>query len=255
MTGLEGKVAIVTGAGAGLGRAIAERFAAEGAQVVIAEINPETGEAAAAHINARYGPDRAIFQRTDVTNAAQVAALIDATLSRCGRLDVLVNNAGFSPRKPFMEITQADWRYLLDLNLTSMFITAQCAAPHLTAARGNIINIASLHALFTVKGLSAYAAAKGGVVALTHSLALELAPAVRVNAIAPGLIITEGWRAATANTPGAVEQRLVHHPLGRLGQPEDIAGAAVFLASDDAAFITGVLLPVDGGLTIQLYRE
>lgn len=248
-----GKVIVVTGAGTGIGLGIARRLAAEGGAVVIAELNAESGTAAAAQINAQGGQAR--FVQTDVTDEASVTAMTAAAVDWYGRLDVLVNNAGASPRKRLADMTTRDWHAILDLNLTGQYLCAQHAIPHLRAQSGaNIVNIASLHAYATVPGLAAYAAAKGGVVALTGSMAIEYAP-VRVNGVAPGVIETEAWFAAVGDVEAARRQRLGFHPVGRLGTVEDIAAAVSFLACDEAAFITGQTLRVDGGLLTILYRD
>jgi NAD(P)-dependent dehydrogenase (short-subunit alcohol dehydrogenase family) len=254
MRRFEGKVAIVTGGAQGIGKGIARRLSQEGAAVAIADIDVKRGRQTADDIIQAGG--RAAFLQANVTSENDVINLIDGVADHFGRLDILVNNAGASPRRPFTELSLADWRGLVDLNLTSMFLCAQAALPYLRQSRGaSIVNIASLHAFLTVPGLSAYAAAKGGVVALTRSMAIEFAPEVRVNAVAPGVIETEAWFNSVEDVEAARQHRLQFHPLGRLGQPDDIAAAVAFLASEDAAFITGVTLPVDGGLTTQLYRE
>lgn len=247
------RAALVTGAGSGIGHGIALRLASEGCQVVIADIVSQAAEATAQQIMTNGG--RAIAVTCDVTQLNDVQRAVAGCVSAFGGLDYLVNNAGASPRQPFDEITPQAWSHLIDLNLTSQFLCVQAALPLLQASdAAAIVNIASLHAWATVKGLSAYAAAKGGVVALTTSLAVELAPHVRVNAIAPGVIETEAWYRAVGDVEAARQQRLPFHLVGRLGLPEDVAAAAAFLLSADAAFITGVTLPVDGGLTAQLYR-
>ena len=254
MKRFEDKVAIITGAAQGIGKGVAERLSAEGAAVVVADIDVERGRQTAEALTNTGG--RALFIHTDVTDEAAVGHLIEETADQFGRIDILVNNAGASPRRPLAELSLVDWRGLIDLNLTSMFLCARSTLPYLRKSAGaSIVNIASLHAFLTVPGLSAYAAAKGGVVALTRSMAIEFAPDVRVNAIAPGVIETEAWFNAVEDVEAARQHRLKFHPVGRLGRPEDIAAAVAFLASEDAAFITGVTLPVDGGLTTQLYRE
>ena len=254
MKRFEGKTAVVTGGAQGIGKGIAQRLSSEGASVVIADIDAERGRQTATEIIGNGAS--AVFLQTDVTLETDVINLMEGTVNHFGRLDILVNNAGASPRRRLEELSLADWHGLIDLNLTSMFLCAKAALPYLRQAHGaSIINIASLHAYLTVPGLSAYAAAKGGVVALTRSMAIEFAPDVRVNAIAPGVIETEAWFSAVEDIDAARQHRLKFHPVGRLGKPEDTAGAAAFLASDDASYITGVTLPVDGGLTAQLYRE
>jgi NAD(P)-dependent dehydrogenase (short-subunit alcohol dehydrogenase family) len=254
MRRFQDRVAIVTGAAQGIGRGIAERLSHEGAQVVVADIDRQRGQQTADTL--AEGGERSLFVYTDVTDETAVADLVNETLRIFGRVDILVNNAGGAPRRAFTDLSIADWRGLLDLNLTSIFLCCQQALPHLRKNTGaSIVNIASLHAYLTVQGLSAYAAAKGGVVALTRSMALEFAPAVRVNAIAPGVIETEAWFKSVEDVEAARQHRLKFHPLGRLGQPADIAAGVAFLAGEDAAFITGVTLSVDGGLTTQLYRE
>lgn len=254
MRRFEGKTAIVTGGAQGIGKGIARRLSQEGAAVIIADIDAARGRQTADELV--RGGGNAVFLQANVTLETDVSRLIDGVTERFGRLDILINNAGASPRRPFEALSLADWRSLIDLNLTSMFLCAKSALPSLRQSQGaSIVNIASLHAFLTVPGLSAYAAAKGGVVALTRSMAVEFAPDVRVNAVAPGVIETEAWFSVVDDVEAARRHRLPFHPVGRLGQPEDIAGAAAFLASADAGFITGVTLPVDGGLTAQLYRE
>ncbi len=226
--------------------------------MVVAELNADRGQQTVELVTKHPGvtSDQAFYQPTDVTDERQVGAMIEAAIQRYGRLDVLVNNVGAAVRKPFLELSHQEWESMLDLNLTSMFFSAQKAQSYLAASgHGAIVNVASMHAFFTVRGVSAYAAAKGGVVALTRSLALEFAPQIRVNAVAPGLIRTEGWLEAIHYSEEVQAARGAIHPLQRIGEPEDIAGAVAFLASNDAEFITGAVLPVDGGLTAQLYRE
>ncbi len=255
MTGrLQDRTAVVTGAANGIGRAIAGRLAREGCRVALADVDAAQGEAAVAEITEAGGT--AAFIQTDVTDETAVSHLIDETVRRFGTLDILVNDAGATPKKAVDDLTAAEWQAILNLNLTSMFLCAQKAHPHLArSGSGAIINIASLHAFLTVPLMSAYAASKGGVVAFTRSLAIEYAPSIRVNAIAPGVIETETWRRSVPDFEAARQHRLKFHLLGRLGQPEDIAAATAFLASDDASFITGITLVVDGGITTQLYRD
>jgi len=248
------RAALVTGASSGIGRHIALRFARNGLAVALADIDAAAGHAVADEIQAAGG--RALFVETDVRDETAVAHAVQATVAAFGRLDALINVAGGTSRRALLDTDPASWHAVLDLNLTSVFLVSRAAQPHLAATgRGAIVNLASLHAYATVPGLSAYAAAKGGLVALTRSLALEFAPAVRVNAIAPGLIETPAWRASVDDVATARRQRLPFHPLGRLGQPDEIAGVAAFLIGDDASFVTGITIAVDGGLSAQLYRE
>lgn len=254
MTAPVDRAALVTGASSGIGRHIALRFARDGLAVAIADIDIAGGHATADAI--RQAGGRTLFLETDVCDEPAVVRAVEGTVAAFGRLDVVVNDAGGTPRRALLDTDLAGWRAVLDLNLTSMFLVSRAAYLHLAAAgRGAIVNLASLHAYATVPGLGAYAAAKAGVVALTRSLALEFAPAVRVNAIAPGLIETPAWRASVADLEAARRQRLPFHPLGRLGQPDEVAGVAAFLIGDDASYVTGVTIAVDGGLSAQLYRE
>jgi NAD(P)-dependent dehydrogenase (short-subunit alcohol dehydrogenase family) len=248
------RAALVTGASSGIGRHIALRFARDGLAVALVDIDVAAGEAVAAGVRDAGG--RALFVEADVRDEAAVERAVQTTVAAFGRLDALINVVGGTSRRPLLDTPPADWRALLDLNLTSVYLMSRAAHPHLAGTgRGAIVNLASLHAYATVPGLSAYAAAKGGVVALTRSLALEFAPSVRVNAIAPGLIETPAWRASVPDVEAARRQRLPFHPLGRLGQPDEVAGVAAFLIGDDASFVTGVTVAVDGGLSAQLYRE
>jgi NAD(P)-dependent dehydrogenase (short-subunit alcohol dehydrogenase family) len=251
-----GRVVLVTGAAAGLGAAIACAFARSGAETLLADIDERRGSRLAGALRAEG--HAAHFLVADVADEASVTAAFAEVTERHGRLDVLVNNAGVSPRRPFSELDLEAWRAVLDVNLTSVFLCVRAALPLLRRTGGSsVLNLASLHAEHTVVGLSAYAAAKGGVVSLTRALALELAPDIRVNAIAPGLIETEGWRDAVGGDAAAVESarraRLPYHPLGRLGTPEDVAACALFLSGEPAGFLTGATIPVAGGLGLQLY--
>ena len=246
------RVALVTGAAAGIGCGVATAFARAGAKVALVDINEAGGRALEGALQSEGGLAR--FFPADVTDEAAVARAFRAAEDEFGRLDVLVNNAGASPRKRFEDLSYGEWRAILDLNLSSVFLCARAALPLLRRNEGaSILNLGSLHATKTVPGLSAYAAAKGGVEALTRSLALELAPDIRVNAIAPGLIETAGWRGAVGDVEVARQERLPYHPLGRLGIPDDVSTCALFLCSGAASYLTGITLPVAGGLGLQLY--
>ena len=241
MTGkLQHKTALITGAGRGIGRAIAERFAGEGARVAVADIDPNAASATAAAI----GSD-ALGLAMDVSSKAAVLASTAQVLDQFGQLDILVNNAGYLVYTTFESCSEENWDRIVDVNMKGPFLCAQAVIPHMKARRqGTIINMTSLAA--KTGGLAAgppYAAAKAGVHTLTIGLARALAPdQIRVNAIAPGVIDT----AMTAAPEH--DQLKASIPLGRSGQPEDVANCALFLASDDARHITGETIDVNGGL-------
>lgn len=246
------RVAVVTGAGAGIGRSIARAFAVDGDHVVLVDRDVAAGEEVLRSLTAAGAS--VAFAACDVKNADQVQGLFRDLEAAHGAIDVLINNAGGGPRAAFHDMSPELWHEVVDLNLTSVYLCTHEALPLLERRRGaNVINVASMHAFKTVPGLAAYAAAKAGVIGITQSLALELAPRVRVNAIAPGLIETEGWRGSVVDVEAARSARLAYHPLGRLGTPEDVAACARFLASDAASYLTGVTIPVAGGLGLQLY--
>jgi NAD(P)-dependent dehydrogenase (short-subunit alcohol dehydrogenase family) len=237
------QVVLVTGAGHGIGRAIAERFAAEGARVVVNDISPPRASEVAQTLGSE-----AIAAPADISNKAAVDGLFDQVLARFGRLDVLVNNAGnIHAARHFLEGDEAWWDEVLDVNLKGSFLCAHRAAHHMVRQRaGVIINMSSGGATKAHRGNVAYDASKGGVEAMTRAMALDLAPyGVRVNAVVPGLIRTYDLDEQDAADRGKVV------PLGRLGSPEDLAGPTVFLATDDARYITGTCLVVDGGVLIQ----
>ena len=241
MTGkLQHKTALITGAGRGIGRAIAERFAREGARVAVADIDPNTANATATAI----GPE-ALGLAMDVSSKAAVLAGTAQVLDEFGQLDILVNNAGYLVYTTFESCSEENWDRMVDINMKGPFLCAQAVIPHMKARRqGAIINMTSLAA--KTGGLAAgppYAAAKAGVLTLTIGLARALAPdQIRVNAIAPGVIDT-----AMTSAPEH-DQLKASIPLGRSGQPEDVASCALFLASDDARHITGETIDVNGGL-------
>lgn len=244
---LENKVAVITGAAAGMGRATAQLFAREGARVVLADVQAEGGGSAVNEIKSAGG--EAIFVRTDVSQGAQVRALIAQAVATFGQLDVLFNNAGIEGSVAlFEDADEDDFERILSVNLRGVFLGMKYGLPELVRTRGVVVNTASLAGLIGVPGMAAYAASKGGVVQLTKTAALEYAAAgVRVNCICPGYIRTDMTARLREVRRDERLRRGAANPLGRAGTPEDIAGAALYLASDLSGFVTGIALPVDGG--------
>jgi glucose 1-dehydrogenase len=246
---LQGKVAVVTGSGSGIGRAIAIRFAREGADVVVNDVNATTAEQTRAEVEA--AGRRSLVVVTDVGSAAATRRLTDEAARHFGKLDVLVNNAGVCPEAPFEEVTEADYDRVLNTNLKGTFFASQAFARHLKEGSrpGKIIIISSCHEELPLPGSAAYCASKGGLKMLTRDLAVELGRhGITVNAIAPGAIATPGNDALLADKP-RLALLLKQIPLGRLGTPEEVAGLAAFLASADADYVTGSTYYIDGGLT------
>jgi NAD(P)-dependent dehydrogenase (short-subunit alcohol dehydrogenase family) len=251
---VEGKVAVVTGAASGIGRATARKLAAEGARVGIADVDEAGGERVAAGIR-EAGAD-AFFRRTDVRSLADLEAVLDEAADRHGRLDVLVNNAAVAVGGSVGEMAEEDWLRVIDVNLSGVWRGMRAAIPRMLAkGGGSIVNLSSVQAHVGFLGWSGYAASKGGIEALTRQAAVEYARAgIRVNAIAPGTIMTEmneAIMAASDDADAVMAGWVAMHPIGRVGRPEEVAAAIVFLASDEASFITGELLRVDGGLVIR----
>jgi 3-oxoacyl-[acyl-carrier protein] reductase len=242
------RVAIVTGAGRGIGLAIARELATLGATAVIADYAAYGQQAAADLVSSGL---RAAFVHLDVSKQAEVQAMVQGVCDRYGGVDILVNNAGIRPTRRVLEMSAADWDKVLAVNLSGTFYCCRAVAPRMAGRRwGRIVSISSLAAQQgSTGGHSHYAASKAGIVGFSRSLARELAPlGVTVNVVSPGWIDTEGWE---GQLDGHREEYAARVPLGRLGTPEDVAHAVAFLASEEAAYITGVTLPVNGGLYIS----
>jgi len=248
MARLAGKVAVVTGASKGIGAAIAKQLAHDGASVVVNyATSAKDAEAVVAVIEAAGGTAKAM--RADVSKPAESRKLVDATVSEFGRIDILVNNAGVYELLPLQEITETHFDRMFDLNVRGLLFATQAAAAAFGDRGGSIINIGSVASLLAPAGGSAYSATKGAVDVLTRSLATELGPRkILVNAVLPGAVETEGAR-ALAEFDQMLAQLLPRTPLGRIGQPHDIATVVSFLASEDAGWITGQVIPVAGGLS------
>jgi len=242
---LEGQSAVVTGGGRGIGKAIALRFAREGADIAIIDVDREAAEATGSEV--RELGCRALVEAADVSDLDTVEAAIEQVVEQLGRLDVVVNNAGIEKRAPFLEIAREDWQRQLDVNLSGTFYCTQAAAREMAKRKyGRIVNLSSVAGLIGPIDLAAYGAAKAGIVGLTRAAALDLADyGITVNAIAPGPIETElmlgAWSAE------ALRERPQHGAIARFGTVEEIAHAALFLASPESGFITGTTVSVDGG--------
>lgn len=239
------KVALVTGAASGIGRATALRFAAEGASVACVDVSVAAATQTAQDIVAAGGKATALM--ADVTEQAACARVVAEAIERYGRLTTLVNSAGVRPDPPGTTPTHAEWQRVIDINLSGSYWMSRAAIPSLVASgSASITNLASIFGLVGGSSGAAYAASKGAIVNLTRQMALEWAPAVRVNCVCPGVIETP-MTAGLRRDPEWEKSVLSRYPLRRFGQPEEIASAILFLASDEAAFVTGVALPVDGG--------
>jgi glucose 1-dehydrogenase len=243
---LKDRIAVVTGAAQGNGRAIAEAFAREGAQVVIADISEDIAGTTAREM--RAAGLRAKSIPVNVTQSSAVNNLLQLTVKEFGRVDILVNNAGVIGRYDFLELTEQEWDRVMDINLKGTFLCGQAFARQMVRqGSGSIINIASVNAISLNPTTVHYCTSKGGVCTLTKGMALALAKAgVRVNAIGPGPVYTNLSK-DRLDDPQSLAATLAHIPMGRVAQPEDLTGAAVFLASDEAAYVTGITIFVDGG--------
>ena len=249
---MKDRVAIVTGSGQGIGKAIALRFFQEGLRVTIAEIDKEAGEEAARELGS---PGDVLFVPTDVADESEVREMVAKTVLRWGRVDFLVNNAGIAQAHgaAVTELSVEWWNRILSVNLTGMFLCAKHAVPYLKTQHGAIVNIASTRAFMSEGDTEAYSASKGGVVSLSHALAISLGPDVRVNCISPGWIDVSEWKKPSAGkkTEHTPEDH-AQHPVGRIGRPEDVAALALYLISSESSFITGANFTVDGGMTRKM---
>ena len=244
-TDLTGKVALVTGGGTGIGRASAELMAARGAQVLVSG-RREDPLAELSESN----PDQISYFQADVSQADDRARLVETAIDRYGRLDTLVNNAGFGAGGPFTETTDEDMEYLTKVNLVAPAVLTRIAVPHLSASGGSVVNISSTAGRSAFAGVSVYAATKAGLNHLTRVLAAELGPmGIRVNAVAPGLTRTDMAR-EFLEQEGLEEMMVSMTPLGRVGDVDDVAKAVAYLASDDAAWVTGQIVDASGGLML-----
>lgn len=251
---LKDRVAIVTGGGAGIGSGCARVLAQEGAKVVVVDWDESTGEETAASIREAGG--EATFFKCDVSDDDQVAEVVEKVVQQFGRIEILVNNAGIGVYKSVLDTTVQEWDRCLAVNLRGVYSFSKHCIPHMQAVgHGAIVNMSSVHSHATVKGVAPYAASKGAITALTRNMALDYAPTIRVNSIAPGWVLTpliEGIFESSGDAAGMKKNVSERQVMQRIGTPEDIGQAAAFLVSDEASFITGTELKVDGGLTCLL---
>ena len=248
------RTALITGAANGIGAATARRLVRDGYKVALIDVL-DSGQTVANE----FGQDKALFIRADVAKVGDLESGVSKAIAHFGGLDVLVNNAGVSLPKSLAATTTDDWDHLHAINLRALYVGLKAAQAALVASgHGSVINLASFHAHATIGNFAAYAASKAGVLGLTRSAAIELAPhGVRVNAVAPGVIhtaMTQLWLDSVPDPKAAMASMVEKQPLGRIGRPEEVAAAIAFLASDDASFITGITLYVDGGVTARLWH-
>ncbi len=248
--GLKGRVAVITGGAQGIGKAVAKRLISEGMRVIIADIDEEAGQETVEEFAC---PGEILFLRADISSEADVRNLAKATWRNYERVHLLVNNAGIFLSRPLADMSIDEWNRIISANLTGAFLCAKHFAAYLSECRGAIVNISSTRAFMSEADTEAYAASKGGIFALSHALALSLGPKVRVNCISPGWIDVSNWKKKSARQgPKTTEADHKQHPAGRVGRPEDIASIIVYLASDEASFVTGANFIVDGGMTRKM---
>lgn len=254
---LAGRVALISGGAQGIGRAIATLFQQEGACVFILDCDARSGNETATDLTALNQSLPVKYLPTDLREPREIQTAVDTLRKFHNRVDILVNNAGVELEKPLEKLTTADWDLVLNVNLRGAFLLTQAVVPLFAESGGAIVNISSIHASHAFPDSIPYACSKAGMVALTRNLALELSTRrIRVNCICPGYIDTRLWEEYLRNSPdpkALAEQTTALHPLGRRGMPADVSEAALFLASDSSAFITGTHLIVDGGLTVRAH--
>lgn len=247
---LKGKVAVVTGGAQGIGKAVSKRLISEGMRVVIADIDEEAGRETIAEFAC---PGDIIFLHADVSKEEDVKKVAKETWRNYERVHLLVNNAGVFLTRPVAELSVEEWNRVISVNLTGAFLCAKHFATYLHESGGTVINIASTRAFMSEANTEAYAASKAGIFALSHALAVSLGPTIRVNCISPGWIDVSKWKKKSATREMKLtEVDHAQHPAGRVGKPEDIASLVVYLASDEASFITGANFMVDGGMTKKM---
>jgi meso-butanediol dehydrogenase/(S,S)-butanediol dehydrogenase/diacetyl reductase len=251
---LEGKVSLITGAGSGIGQAMAVLFAREGSKVAVADISAEGGRETVRRIRDEGG--EAEFFQVDVSSAEQVRRMVDAVIARFGRIDILCNNAGIGVAATVVDTTEEDWDRVINVDLKGVFLGCKYVIPHMLRQGGGVIvNTASVAGMVGVLNRAAYCAAKAGVIGLTKSIAVDfVTKGIRANCVCPGTVETPWIDKILAQQPDPVAERqrmIERQPMGRMGKPEEIAAAALYLASDEAAFVTGTELVIDGGLTAR----
>jgi NAD(P)-dependent dehydrogenase (short-subunit alcohol dehydrogenase family) len=249
---LDGKVALITGAAKGIGKGCAQVLGKRGVRVAIADLDDAAGPLTAAGIETSGG--RAVFLRADVSKVDDVQKAITRLIEVFGRLDILINNAGYHISKNVEDTSEEEWDYILNTNLKSFFLCSKYAIPQLRKTRGAIVNMSSMVGLVGQRNAGAYSATKGGIIAMTRGMALDFAKdGIRVNCICPGWVETplvEDWFSQQKDPQAAKEYIYAKHPLGKIATPEEVGNAVVFLCSEESSFVTGVALPVDGGVTL-----